>query len=71
MPFIVATYIYASIQGQRTHSARTNIPIRESRESTVRFSCYRGFVLVGERLSHCMGESWSVGELPVCASESR
>jgi hypothetical protein len=25
MPFIVATYVYASSQGQRTHSARTNI----------------------------------------------
>jgi hypothetical protein len=25
MPFIVATYIYASSQGQRTHSARTNM----------------------------------------------
>jgi hypothetical protein len=25
MPFIVATYIYASSQGQRTHSARTNV----------------------------------------------
>jgi hypothetical protein len=24
MPFIVATYVYASRQGQRTHSARTN-----------------------------------------------
>ena len=24
MPFIVATYVYASSQGQRTHSARTN-----------------------------------------------
>jgi hypothetical protein len=24
MPFIVATYIYASSQGQCTHSARTN-----------------------------------------------
>ena len=23
MPFIVATYVYASTQGQRTHSART------------------------------------------------
>ena len=23
MPFIVATYVYASCQGQRTHSART------------------------------------------------
>ena len=23
MPFIVATYVYASSQGQRTHSART------------------------------------------------
>ena len=25
MPFIVAAYVYASSQGQRTHSARTNI----------------------------------------------
>ena len=24
MPFIVATYVYASSQGQQTHSARTN-----------------------------------------------
>ena len=24
MPFIVATYVYTSSQGQRTHSARTN-----------------------------------------------
>ena len=24
MPFIVATYVYASSQGQRTHSAQTN-----------------------------------------------
>ena len=24
MPFIVATYVYSSSQGQRTHSARTN-----------------------------------------------
>ena len=24
MPFVVATYVYASSQGQRTHSARTN-----------------------------------------------
>ena len=24
MPFIVATYVYASSQGQRTQSARTN-----------------------------------------------
>jgi hypothetical protein len=27
MPFIVATYVYASSQGQRTHSARTNIKL--------------------------------------------
>ena len=25
MPFIVATYVYASSQGQRTDSARTNV----------------------------------------------
>ena len=29
MPFIVATYVYASSQGQRTHSARTNFWIYE------------------------------------------
>ena len=27
MPFIVATYVYASSQGQRTHSAQTNSQI--------------------------------------------
>ena len=26
MPFVVATYVYASSQGQRTHSARTKMP---------------------------------------------
>ena len=30
MPFIVATYVYASSQGQRTHSARTNLFVRDS-----------------------------------------
>jgi hypothetical protein len=25
MPFIVATYVYASSQGQRTHPAQTNL----------------------------------------------
>jgi hypothetical protein len=28
MPFKVATYVYASSQGQRTHSARTNFHIQ-------------------------------------------
>jgi hypothetical protein len=27
MPFIVATYVYASSQGQRTNSAQTNISL--------------------------------------------
>ena len=31
MPFIVATYVYASSQGQRTHSARTKIVIKGAR----------------------------------------
>ena len=30
MPFIVATYVYASSQGQRTHSARTNNKFSEN-----------------------------------------
>ena len=29
MPFVVATYVYASSQGQRTHSARTNLSIHK------------------------------------------
>ena len=29
MPFIVATYVYASSQGQRTHFARTNYQIQK------------------------------------------
>ena len=29
MPFIVATYVYVSSQGQRTHSARRLLRIRE------------------------------------------
>ena len=28
MPFVVATYVYASSQGQRTHSARTKINLQ-------------------------------------------
>jgi hypothetical protein len=31
MPFIVATYVYASSQGQRTHSARTNFCFAEAK----------------------------------------
>jgi peptidoglycan hydrolase CwlO-like protein len=34
MPFIVANYVYASSQGQRTHSARTN----SVRDSSLNFS---------------------------------
>ena len=30
MPFIVATYVYASSQGQRTHSARTKLRYKMS-----------------------------------------
>ena len=33
MPFIVATYVYASSQGQRTHSARTNYKLLINEES--------------------------------------
>jgi hypothetical protein len=28
MPSTMATYVYASSQGQRTHSARTNIKVK-------------------------------------------
>ena len=34
MPFIVATYVYASSNGQRTHSARTNILMMVFKMST-------------------------------------
>ena len=46
MPFIVATYVYSSRQGQRTHSARTNmrkVPTIEEmvREFETDLSCRR------------------------------
>ena len=37
MPFIVATNVYATSQGQRTHSARTNVKY-EPREHRTSFS---------------------------------
>ena len=49
MPFIVATYVSASSQGQRTHSARTNLEVtappaqrrsdQNSRENKSPFQC--------------------------------
>merc|ERR1719427_2116136 len=42
-----------------------HIPIRGARRSAFRFGCHEGFELLGEKYSHCEGESWS-GELPVC-----
>ena len=37
MPFVVATYVYANSQGQRTHSARTkNCQVGLERRSTLR-----------------------------------
>jgi hypothetical protein len=30
MPFIAATYVYASTQGQHTHSARTNKKLKRN-----------------------------------------
>ena len=38
MPFIVATYVYASSQGKRTHSARTK-SISATRKATVNNYC--------------------------------
>jgi hypothetical protein len=35
MPFIVATYVYASSQGQRTHSARNNYLNQEQYSSVM------------------------------------
>ena len=37
MPFIVATYVYASSQGQRTHSARTNLKYNVTIKSNKNF----------------------------------
>ena len=35
-----------------------------------RFACNLGFQLVGDTISHCVGQSWSHTSLPVCASIS-
>jgi hypothetical protein len=45
MPFIVATYVYASSQGQRTHSARTNLEVTA-------FPCCRALP-AQRRSDHC------------------
>jgi hypothetical protein len=48
MPFIVANYVYASSQGQRTHSARTNNCMREELSmKTTASLCY--VFLTGEQ----------------------
>ena len=41
MPFVVATYVYASSQGQRTHSARTKISILACLEVPPKFGWLR------------------------------
>jgi hypothetical protein len=38
MPFIVATYVYASSQGQRTHSARTKRALKSPRLNKIDIS---------------------------------
>ena len=50
MPFIVATYVYASSQGQRTHSARTKISCIVS-TSNHTFALYN---LKGASVCRCM-----------------
>jgi len=43
------------------------IPVRGSRMSAFRFGCNRDYHLLGEKVSYCVGDSWSHEELPVCA----
>jgi len=43
------------------------IPVRGSRMSAFRFGCNRDFHLLGEKVSYCVGDSWSHEKLPVCA----
>ena len=55
MPFIVATYVYASRQGQRTHSARTNIFTILQRNILLPICCLRS-ILVDEVISQLFEE---------------
>ena len=45
MPFIVATYVYASSQGQRTHSARTKMPFIVATYVYDNLRCYKKSLL--------------------------
>ena len=58
MPFMVATYIYASSQGQQTHSARTNtfMPARSTAQVTYRaLGCARAkHAIYSGRLRLCL-----------------
>jgi len=45
------------------------IPIRGARGAAVRFTCFKGYRLIGEKMGYCMGTTWSMEEMPVCISE--
>ena len=46
MPFIVATYVYARSQGQRTHSARTKIRLIRTKYNDVSVLCIFVYVFL-------------------------
>ena len=57
MPFIVATYVYASSQGQRTHSSRTNLSILYNLFSIVK---YPYFLIQSDPCFNCLLFVWSI-----------
>jgi len=45
------------------------IPIRGAMGAAVRFTCFKGYRLIGEKMGYCMGTTWSMDEMPVCINE--
>ena len=43
--------------------------VREFRQSVFRYSCNKGFTLVGEDMVYCDQGEWSMDTAPLCISE--
>ena len=45
------------------------IPIRGTKGAAVRFTCFKGYRLIGDKMGYCMGTNWSIEGMPVCVSK--
>ena len=41
------------------------IPLRGTKGAAVRFTCFKGYRLIGEKMGYCMGTAWSMEEMPL------